>query len=123
MDVYHDNLDELKSAEQTIQISKDIKEKVYFLYEKYKITQEHEILKKLINTINDNMNYPNVREFLDLKIGNETIFDIMIKLKIDFSFKAMEYICSQEDLLVKVIKNDDYRILNSASEEDFFRNP
>ena len=25
MEVYHDNLDELKSAEQTIQISKDIK--------------------------------------------------------------------------------------------------
>lgn len=117
MDTVQEYLDRI-SYDVLLPVSKD---KIYELYEKYKITQEYNTLKQLINLINNHMNHPNIREFLDLKIENETIFDIMVKLKIDFSYLAMEYICSQEDLLVKVIKNGGYRILNSGSEEDFFR--
>lgn len=109
----------LKPVEQ--QIEKDPKEEIYNLYNEYITSRNKKILIKLIELINNNASHQNIREFLDLKVDNETIFDIMVKLKIDFSHLAREYICSQEDLLVKIIKNGGYRILNYAKEEDFFR--
>ena len=109
MDIEQEHIDELvgmgilKPVEQ--QIEKDPKEEIYNLYNEYITSRNKKILIKLIELINNNASHQNIREFLDLKVDNETIFDIMVKLKIDFTHLAREYICSQEDLLVKIIKN------------------
>lgn len=100
----------------------DITNRINILYHSYNNSRSKESLMELINIIIENIHTPNIRDFLELKIDNETIFDIMIKLKINFDEQVAKYICSQNDFLIKVIKNGDVRILDFASEDIFFKN-
>ena len=99
----------------------DVKDKINNLYQKYISSRDKSTLQALIGQINSNMTHPSIRDFLELKIDNKSIFDVMIQLKIQFTGQAKKYICSQPDLLIKLLETKETEILNHIEEDDLFK--
>lgn len=114
------DLDNLATTPVTIKTNDTVRDDFYKALKKYKETRTSNSLEETLKIIINNINHPNAKDFLDEKVDDKTLFDILIKYPYDFSQEESMFILKHDDLIIKAILNKKYSLLRYATDENFF---